>query len=99
MALETRTDSADLTFERFKKALASDGSGYPKGAVFVDAEAPYVGAALSRNMREGTPVVLIYPDGEERIVGTMKSAASTAGHHGLLSRKNLFGRLHSLLAL
>lgn len=64
---EDRVDPADLTFERFKAALEGDGR-YPQGAVFVDAEAPFVGSALVRNAREGLPVVLVYPDGVEKIV-------------------------------
>lgn len=55
---EGRVDPADLTFERFKAALEGDGR-YPKGAVFVDAEAPFAGSALVRNAREGLPVALV----------------------------------------
>lgn len=71
MAAELRTegkvDPADLTFERFKAALEGDGR-YPQGAIFVDAEAPFAGSALVRNAREGLPVVLVYPDGVEKII-------------------------------
>ncbi len=60
-------DSSDLTFERFKAALEGTGR-YPKGAIFIDAEAPFAGSALVRNAREGLPVVLVYPDGVEKII-------------------------------
>lgn len=73
--------SADLTFERFKAALEGNGR-YPQGATFVDAEAPFAGSALVRNAREGLPVVLVYPDGVEKII----EAASPAGEPlGLLA--------------
>jgi hypothetical protein len=65
--LESRTDPADLTFERFRAALEGHGR-YPKGAIFVDAEASFAGSALVRNAREGLPVVLVYPDGVEKVI-------------------------------
>lgn len=75
---ENKADPADLTFERFKAALEGDGR-YPKGAVFVDAEASFVGSALVRNAREGLPVVLVYPDGVEKIIEAASPAAEAAG--------------------
>lgn len=85
---ENRTDPADLTFERFRAALEGDGR-YPRGAVFVDAEAPYAGSALLRNAREGLPVVLVYPDGVEKIV----EAASPQRGTVLANAQRLLGRL------
>ena len=82
MAPELRTegkvDPADLTFERFKAALEGDGR-YPQGAIFVDAEAPHAGSALVRNAREGLPVVLVYPDGVEKIIEAASPSEETAG--------------------
>lgn len=60
-------DPADLTFARFQSALHGDGR-YPSGAVFIDAEASFAQSALLRNIREGRPAVVVYPDGLERIV-------------------------------
>jgi hypothetical protein len=91
-AIETRGDPADLTFERFKAALEGDGR-YPKGAVFVDAEAPFAGSAVVRNMREGQSVVLVYPDGMERIV----QPVSASGSHSIIrAARSLRHRLLSL---
>ncbi len=70
--------SADLTFERFKAALEGDGR-YPKGAIFVDAEASFAGLALVRNAREGPPVVLVYPDGVEKIIEAASPSPETMG--------------------
>lgn len=74
-ALDTQADAADLTFERFKAALGG-APGYPKGAIFVDAEAPFAGDAVVRNMREGQPVVLVYPDGLEKVVAPLSASGS-----------------------
>jgi hypothetical protein len=82
MAPELRTegkvDPADLTFERFKAALEGDGR-YPQGAIFVDAEASFAGSALVRNAREGLPVVLVYPDGVEKIIEAASPTDEAAG--------------------
>lgn len=72
LATENR---ADLTFERFKAALEGNGR-YPKGAIFIDAEASFASTVLLRKVREGQPVVLVFPDGLERIV-----EASTPTQH------------------
>jgi hypothetical protein len=69
------SDPADLTFARFQSALHGEGN-YPSGAVFIDAEASYAQAALLRNIREGRPAVVIYPDGLERIVETSTPPSS-----------------------
>lgn len=58
----------DVAFEHFREALASEPGRYPRGAAFLSAEAPFAEAALLRHIREGQPVVLVYADGEERIV-------------------------------
>jgi hypothetical protein len=75
---ESKVDPADLTFERFKAALEGDGR-YPHGAIFVDAEAPFAGSALVRNAREGLPVVLVYPDGVEKIIEAAPPRETTTG--------------------
>lgn len=68
MATELKEHTEDLAFERFKEALASDPGRYPRGAVFLAAEAPFARKSMWRNIREGRPVVLVFADGEERIV-------------------------------
>ena len=86
---EGKADPADLTFERFKAALEGDGR-YPQGAIFVDAEAPHAGSALVRNAREGLPVVLVYPDGVEKII---EAASPTDESMGVMaSARRLVGR-------
>jgi hypothetical protein len=85
---ENKSDPADLTFERFRAALGGNGH-YPKGAVFVDAEASFAGSALVRNAREGLPVVLVYPDGVEKIV----ESASPGTGVVLTNARRLLGRL------
>jgi hypothetical protein len=66
-----RTVAAELAAERFKLAtdLAVEGkSPYPDGAAFVASDMPDLGAIVARHARERRPVVLVYPDGEERVL-------------------------------
>lgn len=66
-----RTVATELAAERFKLAteLAVEGrSPYPEGAAFVAADLSELGAIVARHARERRPVVLVYSDGEERIL-------------------------------
>ena len=64
---DPQSESRSLAFERFKAAL-ENGIRYPQGAAFVDAEAPHAGSTLIRSARLDLPVVLVYPDGVEKII-------------------------------
>jgi len=88
--------SADPTFERFKAALEGDGR-HPQGAIFVDAEASFAGSALVRIAREGLPVVLVYPDGVEKIIEAASPVEQTVGL--LASAQRLAGKVRALRLL
>ncbi len=102
MAIDERAlgiDPADLTTQRFTAALYGEGS-YPQGAVFIDAEASFARDALMRNIREGRPAVVVFPDGLEKVIQPEAPIESRAlsvrlRHYG---RKVRHGRLLSLLA-
>lgn len=73
MATLDRSQSAagELTAERFRLAteLAVEGrSPYPDGAAFVASDLPSLGEVLAGYAKERRPVVLVYPDGEERML-------------------------------
>jgi hypothetical protein len=61
-------EASDLAFERFRDALWGRTGGYPKGAIFVPSDAPYTQKTLLRALRERQPAVVVFPDGQERIV-------------------------------
>jgi hypothetical protein len=68
---DSRSVASELAAERFRLAteLAVAGkSPYPDGAAFVASDMPDLGAIVARHARERRPVVLIYPDGEERVL-------------------------------
>ena len=65
------TAAGELAAERFRLAtdLALEGkSPYPNEAVFVAADLPELGELVARHARERRPVVLVYPDGDERFL-------------------------------
>ena len=73
MATLDRSQSAagELTAERFRLAtdLAVEGnSPDPDGAAFVAADLPNLGDVLAQYAKERRPVVLVYADGEERVL-------------------------------
>jgi hypothetical protein len=74
----TRSTAQELAAERFKLAidLAVDGrSPYPGGAAFVAADQPDLGVWMARYAREHRPVVLVYPDGDERVLLAVPAAS------------------------
>ncbi len=73
------TAAAALAAQRFELAieLAIEGkSPYPNGAAFVASDLPGFGETLARYARERIPVVIVYPDGEERILTPESIAAA-----------------------
>lgn len=66
-----RSPAAVLASERMDAAieLATEGrSPYPNGAVFVPADMPELGTVIARHAREYRAVVLVFADGEEKIL-------------------------------
>lgn len=83
MATLNRSPSAagDFAAERFRLAidLAVEGrSPYPAEAAFVASDLTDLGAILAEYAKERRPVVLVYPDGEERILTPERVAESSA---------------------
>jgi hypothetical protein len=68
LADAARDEASGLAFERFRDALEGRTRGYPRGAIFVPSDSPYTRKTLLRALREGQPIVLVFPDGQERIV-------------------------------
>lgn len=78
---------------RLGEFAAKWGGRYPKGAVFVDAEAPFAGSALVRDARKGLPVVRVYSDGVEKII---EATSPTAERTGIVATaRRLVGKLRT----
>lgn len=61
------TRATELIFERLR-SLPSELARYPSGAVFIPTDVPDFKAMFLSRLREGRPIVLVFPEGEERIV-------------------------------
>ncbi len=83
MAGSSRTPGSILASERFDAAIedgiAERPARYPNGAVFVGADLPGLGEIFARDVREERAIVLVYPDGEERIIEPRKPASTSPG--------------------
>lgn len=75
-----RTPGSILASQRFDAAIedgiAERPARYPNGASFVGADLPGLGEILARDALEERAVVLVYPDGEERIIEPHKPASA-----------------------
>ncbi|MHB1837869.1 MAG: hypothetical protein ACYCXW_23230, partial [Solirubrobacteraceae bacterium] len=59
--------------------LAVEGkSPYPNEAAFVASDLPNLGSVLAEYAKEHRPVVLVYPDGEERVLMPQRVAEHPA---------------------
>jgi hypothetical protein len=85
---ESKGRSGDLTGERFRAALQGKRE-YPRDAVFIDAEASFAWDATVRNVREERPVVLVFPDGLEKVI--VPSSPVAAHRVGLLAAARRLG--------
>lgn len=68
---QPKSTAWEFAAERFRLAidLAVEGkSPYPTEAAFVASDLPNLGAILAEYAKAHRPVVLVYPDGEERIL-------------------------------
>lgn len=69
--IEGSTVATELAFERMGRALDVAGHhrhDYPRDAVFVPADLPDFGLVLARYLRGHKPVIVVYPDGTERML-------------------------------
>jgi hypothetical protein len=67
-----RTPGSEMASKRFDAAIddaiEERPDRYPNRSAFVGADIPNLGQSLARYALEGRPVVLVYPDGAERII-------------------------------
>lgn len=77
----SRSSAAAFAAQRFQLAtdLAVEGrSPYPNGAAFVPADLPNLGEAVAGYARERRPVVIVYADGDERVLVPSELSGNSA---------------------
>src|SRR4051812_15704717 len=77
------TPAAEPTARAMDRAVIAAMEGgplYPDGTEFVPADLPGLGRVLDRCARERIPVVLVYPDGHERLMAVLTPGARASAH-------------------
>lgn len=65
------TATRDHAFTKLEEAIDATMAGehlYPDGAAFVPVDIEGVGKVIARHAREGRDMVLVYPDGSDRVL-------------------------------
>lgn len=68
----TNSVATEAAFDRMDAAIEGTLAGraaYPSGTAFVPADHPDVAGTIRRYLDEGRPVVLVYDDGSEQVLG------------------------------
>lgn len=69
--LAGETPAQGRAFDALDRAIEDNIAGrptYPTGTVFIAADHDGLNEAVARRARNNTPIVIVYPDGEERFL-------------------------------
>lgn len=62
------TPALELIFDRVISKLEADEFDYPNDVVFIPADHPDFGTMIGSSLRENRPIMIVYPDGRERLI-------------------------------
>jgi hypothetical protein len=62
------TKATEIIFDRVTKAIELDEYDYPNNVVFVAADLPDFGLVMRRALKKEKPILVVYPDGTERLI-------------------------------
>lgn len=65
------TEATDRAIERVKSLIASDADAegrYPNDTLFLASDHPQFARLVKESLLKRTPVVVVYPDGRERLI-------------------------------
>ena len=88
------TPASECAFSRFRELgdpSTAEAHRYPRDAVFIPSDLPEFGAIMARRIRECRPIVVIYPDGSEKMI-VPRPASRTRIYWLRLLREHLFWR-------
>ena len=60
--------ATELIFDRVTKAIEADEFDYPNDVTFIAADLPDFGLMIQRALQEDRPIVVMFPDGVERLI-------------------------------
>ena len=89
------TEATDLATRRvIELATGSAPDAYPDDVVFIPADIPDFGQALGRALLERSPIVVVYPDGRERLIEPVDPLSAMS--HDSFWTGRVLGRLEGL---
>lgn len=75
-AVANNTRATELAFDRVTELLLADEIDYPNRAVFVPADLPDFGKVMGRALLRDETIVVIFPDGRERLIEPIDAPGS-----------------------
>lgn len=70
------TPATDLAFDRVAELIVADEIDVPNRSVFIPADIPAFGSVMKSALLEDKPIVVIYPDGYERVIEPVDASHS-----------------------
>ena len=65
---KSNTKATEIIFDRVTRAIELDEFDYPNDVVFVAADLPDFGAIMRRALKKEKPILVVYPDGTDRLI-------------------------------
>jgi hypothetical protein len=62
------TKALDLAFDRMAELAVAEEHDYPSKLELIPADTPHFLDALSRALSKDTAILIVYPDGRERLI-------------------------------
>jgi hypothetical protein len=62
------TPATEFAFDRLTELVLSDEPEYPNDTCLLPADAPDFGKMIADSLLDGTPLLIVYPDGRERFI-------------------------------
>lgn len=66
--------ATEIIFDRVCALIEADEWDYPNDTVFIPADAPGFGAMMQKRLGEDRPIVVVFPDGRERLIPAQAAA-------------------------
>jgi len=62
------TKATEIIFDRVTRAIERDEFHYPNHVVFIAADLPDFGVVMREALEKEQPILVVFPDGSERLI-------------------------------